>query len=92
MGGEKRRQKSLRNGVHHADAVVRGPVRRDSYLIVLPPAAVVLTAAARDLRGSIRGMVVLAEDVVRHVRVVQRGAEAPVVRVRDEREPEPAGR
>jgi len=37
-------------------------------------------------------MVVLAEDVVRHVRVVQRGAEAPVVRVRDEREPEPAGR
>ena len=86
MGGEKRRQKSLRIGVHHADAVVRVPVRRDSYLIVLPP------AAARDLRGSIRGMVVLAEDVVRHVRVVQRGAEAPVVRVRDEREPEPAGR
>ena len=28
MGGEKRRQKSLRIGVHHADAVVWGPVYR----------------------------------------------------------------
>eukprot|EP00982_Pelagococcus_subviridis_P009745 30942-Pelagococcus_subviridis.AAC.11 len=28
MGGEKRRQKSLRIGVHHADAVAWGPVRR----------------------------------------------------------------
>ena len=28
MGGETRRQKSLRIGVHHADAVVWGPVYR----------------------------------------------------------------
>eukprot|EP00982_Pelagococcus_subviridis_P005267 29576-Pelagococcus_subviridis.AAC.2 len=28
MSGEKRRAKSLRNGVHHANAVVRGPVYR----------------------------------------------------------------
>jgi hypothetical protein len=26
MGGERRREKSLRIGVHHANAVVRGPV------------------------------------------------------------------
>jgi len=28
MGGEKRRRKSLRIGVHHANAVVWGPVYR----------------------------------------------------------------
>eukprot|EP00982_Pelagococcus_subviridis_P007023 30409-Pelagococcus_subviridis.AAC.4 len=28
MGGEMRRQKSLRIGIHHANAVVRGPVYR----------------------------------------------------------------
>ena len=33
MGGERRRQKSLRNGVHHANAVVWGPVYRTHLFV-----------------------------------------------------------
>eukprot|EP00982_Pelagococcus_subviridis_P005191 29515-Pelagococcus_subviridis.AAC.6 len=33
MGGEKRREKSLRNGVHHANAVVWEPVYRTRLLL-----------------------------------------------------------
>eukprot|EP00982_Pelagococcus_subviridis_P007784 30729-Pelagococcus_subviridis.AAC.2 len=39
MGGETRRAKSLRIGVHNADAVVWGPVYRTHLALALPPRA-----------------------------------------------------
>eukprot|EP00982_Pelagococcus_subviridis_P007184 30491-Pelagococcus_subviridis.AAC.2 len=44
LGGENRREKSLRNGVHHADGVVWGPVYRTrlSHLLELEERRVAL--------------------------------------------------
>eukprot|EP00982_Pelagococcus_subviridis_P015244 31386-Pelagococcus_subviridis.AAC.9 len=61
MGGEKRRAKSLRNGVHHADGVVWGPVYRTRLIRG--------AAARRRRRGRLR---ILVPVVRRRLRLRRR--------------------
>jgi len=50
VGGENRRQKSLRIGVHHANAVVWGPVYRTHHVREKP---VIRVRRPRDRRGDV---------------------------------------
>eukprot|EP00982_Pelagococcus_subviridis_P000231 1769-Pelagococcus_subviridis.AAC.1 len=56
MGGEMRREKSLRNGVHHTDAVVWGPVYRTRLGLrdERPPVAQNFQSGVRALRDERR--------------------------------------
>jgi len=58
MGGEMRREKSLRNGVHHADAVVWEPVYRTHLHDVL-------LFGLRGEEGGVHGRAGVAAGVVR---------------------------
>eukprot|EP00982_Pelagococcus_subviridis_P013983 31298-Pelagococcus_subviridis.AAC.4 len=73
LGGERRRAKSLRNGVHHADAAVWGPVLYRTHLSKRAP------AAHRQLQASLvqpRDRVHRVVDVIARVDALQRAAAA----------------
>ena len=63
MGGARRRQKSLRIGVHHANAVVWGPVYR-THLVPAPPSARFFIGDADDVRAHLH-------DVGTAARIIQ---------------------